>query len=54
MLLTAALTETVTQYGADLLNLQERADACAYSREQWRGILRNAVISADAVCTVSP
>lgn len=54
MLLTDALTETVTQYGADLLNLQERADACAYSSEQWRGILRNAVISADAVCTVSP
>ncbi|MBR5405726.1 MAG: hypothetical protein IK107_05475 [Oscillospiraceae bacterium] len=46
-LLTAALTETVTQHGADLLALQERAGAGGISPADWREILRTATVGID-------
>ena len=46
-LLTAALTETVTRHGADLLALQERAGAGECSPSDWRRILRTAEIRVD-------
>jgi len=50
-MLSAALTESVTQHGADLLQLQERAYAGAYSRTAWRKILRDAAIRTDITVT---
>ena len=50
-MLTAALSESVTKHGADLLQLRERAGAGRYSRTAWRSVLQSAAFSTDITVT---
>lgn len=52
-IITAALTETVTQHGADLLHIQERARAGEISHSSWREMLRSAAITVSIHAAVS-